>query len=474
MSRNPLQLLRDFMALSGGEVIAKIAGFAAFAYLSRVLGAEAYGATELAVALVTFASLIVDFGFGPIAAADLMRDPARAPSVAVWVPSARIGLAFLAYVVVVAASLALDLSSATRTLIWVFGLSLFLHPWIQNWLFQGMGLMTLVAPAQAIRMLVLVVGFVLFVRGPDGLWKVGAVEIGAVGAMVLYYLVAQRSQGIGVGLEWNAPYLRSLFERALPVSASQLLWAFNLYVPTVMVAALATGSEVAWFGSSLRIVVSLNTFVWLYFFNLYPTFVENAAEPYAKSSASMERSLRLTAWAGVFSGLLGAILAEPICRLAYGTEFAEAGRAFAILVWVLPISLLSGHARFSLIAYGHQRWELLSAAAGSLATVILCIALVPGLGAEGAAIAMVVAAIVVWLVAHRYAVRGVGPLLLITPVLRPSIAAGLSGLLIVRFLDQPIWLEGGVAFVVYIITTVLLDRSLRSDLAALFRHRIIR
>lgn len=200
MSRSPLQLLRDFMALSGGEVVAKIAGFAAFAYLSRVLGADAYGATELAVALVTFASLIVDFGFGPIAAADLTRDRNLGQSLAVWVPTARLALSFLAFAIVVAASLALDLTAANRTLIWVFGLSLFLHPWTQNWLFQGLGLISLVAPAQAIRMLFLALGFVVFVSGAEDLWRVGAVEIGAVGAMVVYYLAAQRRQGFTLGL----------------------------------------------------------------------------------------------------------------------------------------------------------------------------------------------------------------------------------------------------------------------------------
>ena len=73
MSRSPAQVVRDFLALSGGELLAKLAGFAAFAYLARTLGPEHYGAVELAVALVMFFSLVVDFGFGSIGARELAQ-----------------------------------------------------------------------------------------------------------------------------------------------------------------------------------------------------------------------------------------------------------------------------------------------------------------------------------------------------------------------------------------------------------------
>lgn len=253
----------------------------------------------------------------------------------------------------------------------------------------------------------------------------------------------------------------------MPVSTSQLLWAFNLYVPTVMVAALATGSEVAWFGSSLRIVVSLNTFIWLYFFNLYPTLVENAGKPYDSTAWLMERSFRLTAWIGVLGGLLGTVLAEPLCSLAYGSEFSQAGKTFAILVWVLPISLLSGHARFSLIAYGDQKREAFSASVGSVATLALGAVLIPALGASGAATAMVGAAILVWLLAQRFALETVGPLPLISPVWRPVMAAVVSAVVIRQLPDGTVWLDGLVALATYCVMAVLLDGSLRRDLRAI-------
>jgi O-antigen/teichoic acid export membrane protein len=471
MSRRPLQLIRDFAALSGGELVAKLAGFAAFAYLSRVLGPSAYGGVELAVALVTFASLIVDFGFGPVAAAEITHEKSRAPKLAARVPAARLRLAIPAFIFVIGSSMLLDLTTENRYLIWVFGLSLFLHAWTQNWLFQGLDLMPLVAPAQPLRMLAFLIGVVLFVSGPERLWKVGAVEVGAIASMVVYYLMAQKRIGFGLGLDFDFVFFRSLCRKALPISISQLLWAFSQYVPTVLVAALVAGSEVAWFGSSLRLVISLNTFVFLYFFNLYPSLVKSAEQPPDRFTSLITPSFRITAWVGTLCGLLGTIAAEPLCRLAYGPEFGQAGPTFAVLVWVLPISLLSGHARFSLLAYSHQVWELASAAIGAVVTVALGLLLIPKYGSVGASIAMVVAAWVVWVAAHHFSKLRIGPMPFLGPLVKPAIAAVLATLAAYRLPIVGGWAAPFIAAVVYLGFAIVLDRGLVHDLTRLWRTR---
>ena len=64
--RSARELLRDLAALVLGEGVAKLAGFAAFAYLARTLSAENYGGVELASAITMLGFLVVDFGFAPM------------------------------------------------------------------------------------------------------------------------------------------------------------------------------------------------------------------------------------------------------------------------------------------------------------------------------------------------------------------------------------------------------------------------
>jgi O-antigen/teichoic acid export membrane protein len=151
VSRSAAQLVRDFLALSGGELLAKLAGFAAFAYLARTLSAEGYGAVELAVALAMLFMLVIDFGFGPIGARELAREPARAAQLAAAIPTARSVLALLGVAGMLLCSFLLDQPRETRTLIRIYAVSLLAVPWTLNWLLQGLDLMPWVALAQAVR-----------------------------------------------------------------------------------------------------------------------------------------------------------------------------------------------------------------------------------------------------------------------------------------------------------------------------------
>jgi O-antigen/teichoic acid export membrane protein len=60
-----LTRFKNFVALSSAEAASKLATFAAFAYLARVLGASAFGQVELAAALMLCAGLFVEQGSGP-------------------------------------------------------------------------------------------------------------------------------------------------------------------------------------------------------------------------------------------------------------------------------------------------------------------------------------------------------------------------------------------------------------------------
>lgn len=449
LTSNLLRLVRDYLALSGGELLSKVAGFLAFAYLARALGVAAYGAVELAVALAMVFGLVVDFGLGPIGAREVARQPQRAAALAGQITRLRLYLALGAVAAMGLTVQLLDLSPAGRQLTFLFALSLLAAPWTLNWLLQGLDRVARVALATSLRMGCFLAGVLLLVRGPDDLWRVGVVEIAAMVAMALYY-VAQTRPYLRASRSQDEPRgLRRLGWEALPLALSQLLWALNHYLPTLLVAVLVSQREVAFFGGAHRIIISLNAFIWLYFFNLYPSLAR-ATDQQARSVGDFEAlsriSFRLTAWLGILGGLLGTLFATPVCRLAYGADFEMAALPFAVLVWVLPLHLLSGHARFALIAAGHQRQELIAQAVGVALTLGLGIVAIERGGAMGAAVTMVASAFLVWLVAHAFASRRVGRLPLFGPLLRPG-AAALAAIALMSVLPAGGWgLAGACSF----------------------------
>lgn len=469
--RSARELLRDLAALVLGEGVAKLAGFAAFAYLARTLSAEHYGGVELASAITMLGFLVVDFGFAPIGARELARDPTSARWLAAAIPTLRLVLALASITSIWLGSLFLDQPDETRSLVRVFGLSLIAAPWALNWLFQGLGRMFVVATAQALRMLAFALAVYAFVSSETPLWRVGVAEIASTTLLALYFL-AMQSRSVGSPrLNRDTARLGSLLRDAAPVGFSRILWALSQYAATVIVAAFAPASELAWYGAAHRLAIALGAFVQLYHFNLFPALVEASRGGAGRLRALVDPLYRASAWLGALGGLFGVLFAAPLCALLYGAPFARSGEVFAWLVWMLPISLVGAHARYVLLAVGQQRAELAANAAGAAVAVAAGFALVPAFGTRGGAIAVVAGTLATSVAAHALAARSEISLPGIAPLVRPALACALFG-----FAAQVLPLgnelaRAAIALAGLALAAPLVDPALRRDLQRLARRR---
>lgn len=469
MSR--FRLVRDFAALSGGELVSKVAGFLAFAYLARVLEPAAYGSIELAAAMALFFALVVDFGFGPIGAREIAKRPERAESLAASVPAGRLLLAALAVPLMGGIGQLLGQPAQTEQLIWLFAASLVFLPWVQRWLLQGLDMMTWVSGGQALRMIVFTGLVLALVDGADDLLRVGWIEIAAAATLAGYFAWVQGTRITPLRLSFRLKDLAALAKEALPVGAEQLVWAANQYAPTLMVAVLLGGADMAWFGGAHRLVLSLGTFVWLYHFNLFPTLARSAGEGSDAVNALIQPSFRVTAWGSIGLALGLALLAGPITRIAFGEAFGEATLPFAVLIWVLPLGLLNGHARFGLIAAGEQVRELHAQLVGAAVTLAVGLVAIPNLGPVGGAVAMLASNLAVWAVAHRAMTLHVAPIPFLGPVWKPALWATVLASLALGFGPDEPWLVAPGVGVVFLASAPFLDRQLLGDLKRLARAK---
>jgi O-antigen/teichoic acid export membrane protein len=461
------RFIEDYALIASGELLSKIAGFLAFAYLARLLEPQSYGAVELAVAVGMVGYLVVDFGLGPIAARAVTASRERSDHFTGSVPSIRTAISLVSVASAAGFGSWLARTDDERSLVVLFACALLAAPWVLDWLFQGIDRMKWVAPAQMLRMFLFLAGVLLFVDGPEHLLRVGIVEIAAFGSMAIYYVAAARANGERPALRPDAPTVRSLVREAAPVGGGQLLWALNQYLPTFALAALTAGSEVAYYGAAHRIVFSLSSFIFLYFFTLYPSLVRATSERPQDFQPLTTHSLRATAWLGLLAGLMGTLLAVPICELAFGEAFGDSATALAILVWVLPINLLSGHARFALIAAGQQVAQMWAQAAGFVLTLVLCAALVPSYHALGAAYAMLASALAVWAIAHVATTRLVAPMSAFAPLWKPGLAAlAILGSLELLALES-VWWDAALAASAYIALALSLERATLRELPEL-------
>ena len=188
------------------------------------------------------------------------------------------------------------------------------------------------------------------------------------------------------------------------------MWTLNQNLPTITVALLSSAVEVAWYAAAVRIVNALLSFSMIYHFNLYPSVVSRLQHSHASFLVLCEASFRLCAWAGAAVALYVSLIVEPLIVFAFGKAYAIASIPLIILVWTVPVMLLSSHARWALVASNRQRYVLFSQIGGVIVGALACLLFVPLLGATGGAIAMLLSSLAVWVLSHRYASQMIGPL----------------------------------------------------------------
>lgn len=454
------RLALNFLYLTAGEGVAKLLTFAAFAYLGRVLGPERYGSLEFVLAVMVFFTLPTEMGLGSYGAREIARHPGRTRALLGEITELRLLLSAVSFAALLAFLAILRQGGEVTALLALYGVSLLLTPALLQWFFQGHNQMHWVALASIVRNGVLAGLLFLFVRPGTSLAVVGLAEcVSVLGVAALCLVVVKLRFGLmAVWPRLRPAGLLAHLREALPIGLSQLAWAFLWYFATVLLGFLVAGRELGFFGASHRAAIALHTFVWLYFFNLLPSIARCAALPNETLRRLMDGSIRAVAWGSLFVALLTTLLARELLVTVYGPAFAGATRSFAILMWMVPVAMLSGHYRFTLIGYGLQKLEFYCNLAAGGVAVALCLALIPPLGAVGAAAALLAANVVNFALARlcvdrRVAVIPFGGRL--PGPLTATVAGAVAYLALAR---RGAWLAGAAAAAAYALVFMIWER----------------
>lgn len=462
------RLIDDFIVLASGQFISKIFGFIAFAWLARQLSVEEYGAVETAFGMAAIGAIALEMGTGAVGVRRISQKHGSAPEVLGSVITARACLA-----VVVAPFLAVFYAGTTKTvapdiLFWLFAASLFAIPLNHNWFFQSQERMGVAGFGQTLRMGVFLIAVFALAPQERGVIFVAIAEILGAAAMAVWFSAfaysmirpARPHYRLGAGV--------ALIRESAEVGASAFVNALAQYLPILILAAASSGSETAQFGAAQRLLLSLITFSFIYYFNLYPLIARRIVEDHDSLRVVLSASVRVTAWAGVTTAGMLHAAAPLVMGLVFGGEFRAAGPEFGALVWSGAIVLSSGNARWLLIAGRRQSSLLVAQLANAAVVVGLGLVLAPSFGAMGAAAACIAGALSLWTIAH---IRTQG--LPVRPRLRDSAPAYLSALAIIGALtltDFAVWQNAGLAAAILAVGAAA-DRGLLPAFRALVRAK---
>jgi O-antigen/teichoic acid export membrane protein len=218
--------------------------------------------------------------------------------------------------------------------------------------------------------------------------------------------------------------------------------------------------------------VSLVTFSWIYHFNFYPTIAHRLVADPEATAALTRASFRVAAWLGIGVALGLMLAAEPLLTTLYGDRFSASVEPFTVLVWTFPMTLLSGHARWMLVAARRAGDMLVAQVAGAFVAIVAGLLLIGRFGMTGAAVTMVIASITIWAVAQAYVAARVraAPF---APCVRPAVVAAVIGALAYAIEAAP-WMACAAGVLAYGLAAPVVDRDLMRDFARIQRARSLR
>ena len=369
-----------------------ILGIVLVAALSRYLGVAGLGEYALVFTYVAIFNIVFnDWGLGTIVVRELSQRPGDRPALLASAATLQVVISFAAYGVLLMTLTMLPYSQALKNATMLYGLTLLLGPaHVLALLFEAdLRLVKLLVPSA----LQVVLNFILSI----GVVLLGGSLLALAGAS----LVALTVRSVWTGyLGWREAGLKlttftrtlwrgwwALLREAWPIGAAstfKMVWQQGPVLILGMFSLSATGL----FNAANRVPQQLILVPLAMNTSMFPLLARSWVTDRARFARQLDRLVGGSLFAVVPAVIFGVALAQPFVRLIFGTEFAGAGVAFALLLvttgLMFPIVFLAE----ALNAAGHQRLNLLITVALSPVVMALLFLLVPQGGASGAALAL--------------------------------------------------------------------------------------
>lgn len=453
------RLARNSAFLSSAQLVSLLLGFVTTLVVTDRLGQEGYGLLLGAQRFVLFFAIIMQFGLHPLTVLAIASRRGNPAVIIGTVLALRSGLGLLFAAVVLAAAISSGYLPEHRwLLVWLVVFEV-VGVLVESYLavLEGYERMDAAAVIDVLRS-------VVTAAGVGGVAALG----GGLPAFVLAYLAARGLQLVVVvavatrmlpGLRVRADRAGAMLREAIPFVAIGAAFMARSNVDVVLLTRLSSIPQVSLYGAA---------FNFLGIMQALPLLVQRALLPAlgrlhaSGGAAGMAQTTIAAVSALLLPGCVGlCILADGVMAIYPSGEFSEGAAPLRILAGALPFlapsmvasTLLTGAGRIWMVVYCNV--------ASLLLQTIVSLALVPALGASGAAIGLVVSGVS----AAVFFVLSARPLGLRMPtgsLVRQAMATIAMGLAIAPLTERNLVLPIAIGVAVY--AAVLLSITPRDSL----------
>ena len=419
------RVVRQFVALAGGEGVARLFGLVATLILARRLEPSGFGLVTLGITLVGWFGVVVDSGTETLNVRDISRAPHRFREIADRVLGLRIALA-LATGGVYAIGVALFAKSgATRSVLLPFALVMPAVALNLRWMVLGLRQARAIALGNVVARIAFLIGVLALIYGHRDVLRVPYLQ--AFSELVYgLVIIAMVARGFGItrpriDLEAWKETLRGSLPLMIHGAARSALVTADLLLIDLLIGPHPLGLYAAASKAPLFFSAAIGLFSVSFLAGFSATSGEEALEVFRKAS-------RILVGTSLVVAVALSAAAPLFVPLVFGHRYDGAVASAAILAWILPMMALTTPYANALIA-GHMQLALMkNTIVGAIFAVGAGTAGIEVVGIKGAAVVRVASATLVLALNYRSATtHGLAPKLSeIAFPLRPVRARALS------------------------------------------------
>jgi O-antigen/teichoic acid export membrane protein len=185
---------------------------------------------------------------------------------------------------------------------------------------------------------------------------------------------------------------KKLLSKALPMGSAFIMVRLYTYFDTVMLQFMRGEEEVGYYSAAYKIIFFFINLGLIYNQAIFPVVSRLFHTSIDDMRRLLSASTKLIVTIALPLAVGGTVLAQPIMRLLYSSQYDNGIIALQILIWVVTFMFIGSLYGYALIACGRQNYYARAEFTTVIANLVLNIILIPHYGLVGASAATLVSA----------------------------------------------------------------------------------
>jgi O-antigen/teichoic acid export membrane protein len=367
------QITRNFLSLATSEVVRKVLGFLAVAYLARHLTLANFGIVSLGFTVLSYTINISSAGLNLFGIRQIAKGVDQ--DFVGRLVSLRLVIAGAVFVLTVLITALIVRDPLTVRVIIIFNFSLFAYALLLEWLYQGREAMNTVSFGKSVTAAVYLVLVLILVRSDNDLLWIAVAAVAGDFAMAMFYASKYRREGKTFLPMVDLAAWRYMAGESLPLGLGTILGQISINLAPLVLAILMTNVEVGLYSAASKLVVFLLLIDRVLGVLLLPATARLQASSPEQLSGRLSEAMKWILVVALPMCVGGMLVSNDLIRLVFGENFMAAAGLFGILVWFLCFTMIHTVYTSGLVAVApsnvYGRVMAISAIIYALAIVLL-------------------------------------------------------------------------------------------------------